>query len=666
MREREVIGSRIMERNRLMERTHEPTPVNYRSRMNPMRPFPCGSIRYSLMSLLLLALLVLNPLAAQADFALSVTLHTVEAEIAEGSNAYQVRVFTSVLDDTGTPIKQLTEDEFSLLEDSQPVDFSLREAPDVPISLVLVLDTSGSMAGTGLAQAKEAATKFITRLGSGDRVALISFNSKITNVSDFTADTAALSSAISTLNVVPNSGTCLNDAIYEAVQKSSVLPSGRRAVLVFTDGRDELPDGSVCSSMKVDDVIELATATPNTPIHAIGVGKELDEKALDRMALLTGGSFLKSEAFSQVEGLFDKVFEQLKYQYELTYQSNASAGRHNLTVQVNLGGNIDEDTRSFNLPDLPTGISFGNVSANQVINSTTVLQIRAQGGLDGIQSVAFEINGLTVANDDEAPFEFTLNPAGYAAGNLEITARALSADGKPIDSTQIVLQIQSTGAAAPAVESTRPAGNQPAKPVEGGLLALLKGLPVVYLVAVFGVGLVLLIFIVAMVIRLTRGKKARKAVENYDNEPATETMILRKPSANELAILTVIHSDDKALIGQQIPILNKSTSLGRSTGNDIAFPKDNPVSRKHATLEYKDGTFILTEVLKSGENGLESPTFGTYLNDQKINGRAVQLRAGDIIRLGNRLNLEFTPRVDNAKAGDSDRTMDDIEGEVVR
>ena len=631
------------------------------------RPAPADQ-RFTLQaaSLLLCALLILTATGVNAQFTLNVTVNTVEVAPGVNSSAYEMSVFTSVTDDSGLPIKQLSADEFSLLEDSQPVEFSLHEATDVPINLVLVIDTSGSMAGTGIAQAKEAATKFIKRLGAQDRVGLIMFNSKVTNLSDFTSDTNALTTAVAGINVVPSSGTCLYDAIYEAVQMSSVLPSGRRAVLVFTDGRDELPDGSVCSSMQIDDVIQLASTTPNTPVHAIGIGKELDEKALDRMALLTGGSFLKSEAFSPLDALFGKVFDQLKYKYELKYQSNAAPGRHILTVQVNLSGNKDEDTRNFTLPDVPAKISFGNVLENQQIGSPTLLLVQVLGSPENIQSVEFAANNQVLATDAEYPFEYRLDPGNFAAGNLSITARALSRDGSLVDSAQVNVQIVSSGAVIPAPQMTEsPALNPPSgsDETDQGLLGRLANLPVPLQIAIGAVALILILFIVVMVVRLLKAKRGGGILPRDDDEPVMETMILRKPSS-DLATLTVINSDDSTLVGQSIPITNKTSTIGRGTGNDIMFPKDHPVSRKHVTLEYKDGVFTLSEVLKSGDKGLESPTFGTFVNEKNIHGNAVQLRKGDIIRLGNRLKLEFTPQVEERASKDSDRTMDDIQDEA--
>lgn len=617
-------------------------------------------------ALLICAMLLLTSTVVTAQFTLNVTVNTVEVAPGINTSAYDMSVFTSVTDETGLPVKQLTADEFNVLEDSQPVKFTLHEATDVPINLVLVIDTSGSMAGTGIAQAKEAATKFIKRLGAQDRVGLIAFNSKVTNLSDFTSDTNALTTSVAGINVVPSSGTCLYDAIYEAVQMSSVLPSGRRAVLIFTDGRDELPDGSVCSSMQIDDVIQLASTTPNTPIHSIGIGKELDEKALDRMALLTGGSFLKSEAFSQLDALFGKVFDQLKYQYELNYQSNAAPGRHILTVQVNLSGNKDEDTRNFTLPEVPAKISFGNVLANQQIGSPTLLLIQVHGSVDNIQSVEFAANNQVLGTDSEYPFEYRLDPGNFAAGSLSITARALSRDGSLIDSTQVTVEILSSGAVMPAPQLTQsPSLNPLSNPEmdDQGLLGPIGALPVPLQIVIGAVALILILFIVVMVVRLLKAKRGGLVPSREDDEPVMETMILRKPSS-DLATLTVIYSDDAGLVGQTIPITSKTTSIGRGMGNDLVFPKDHPVSRKHATLEYKDGAFTLSEVLKSGDKALESPTFGTFVNEKNIHGNAVQLRKGDVIRLGNRLKLEFVPQVEERSSRDSDRTMDDIQDGV--
>ena len=241
--------------------------------------------------LLTLVLLLSIVTIVQGDLDFNVVLHDAQVKPVEGQLANEVKAYVSVLDQQGAPIKNLKVNSFTLSEDSQRVEATVKENAEVPVSLVVAIDTSGSMAGQGITKAREASAKFVNRMSKEDSVAIVSFNDKVNVNFDFTNNPSIAASALSSLNVTPGSGTCLYDAIYQSLQMTSILPAGRRAILILTDGRDELPNGKPCSSTTIDDVIGQATSNVITPIYTIGVGKAIDENNLQRMALLSGGSF---------------------------------------------------------------------------------------------------------------------------------------------------------------------------------------------------------------------------------------------------------------------------------------------------------------------------------------------------------------------------------------
>ena len=124
--------------------------------------------------------------------------------------------------------------------------------------------------------------------------------------------------------------------------------------------------------------------------------------------------------------------------------------------------------------------------------------------------------------------------------------------------------------------------------------------------------------------------------------PALVQTVLPPVPEDAYGTLSVLNSDDKALIGHQIHIRNSTTTLGRKPDNDIVFAHDKPVSRYHARIEKQDDNLVLLEIMTSDEQGNpKCPTCGTFINDTQIKNGSAVLKDGDIIQLGLRVRLRF-------------------------
>ncbi len=612
---------------------------------------------------LLTILLVLFSGAASGQINFKVILHDVKIEPVPGQYASNVQLFVSVLDDSGTPIRDLQPDSFSLLEDAQSVEFSLEPVSDPEINLVLVVDTSGSMAGAGIQNARQAVLRFIEQLNPNDRIALVSFSDEVKVLSDFTADHAAVQRQMMTLEAVSNGGTCLYDAVYKAVQLSSTLPEGRRAVLVLTDGRDELRTGKICSSTTVDNSIHLAVNNISTPINAIGVGKEIDENSLQRFALLTGGFFLKSTNMDELDSLFETMQYQMKNQYKLSYISTAPLGDHNLTVRVNLGDGVDEDTRAIRLVDSPPAIKITAPASGDVIGADTTVKLDLSGQTSAIARVEYEVDGAVVGELTGMPFDFNLLFSDLPEDAQQLSARAFDSEGKLLSEDTVAVFIQAameeppTNGAATLEPVAMPIEDTPVKSSRSNLMFI-----------VVGIVAVILVLLAALVFVLKPFKKTPvlAAVGPISGEETFDSAIGAGPSAyspGRLATLTVVFSDDSGRIGERIDLHQAVSHIGRSNTNEIVFPKDHPVSRNHAVLEFKDGIFQISEAITGDESGMKSPKFGTYVNEEKLYGSPMPLHNGDEIRLGNRLRLHFETSYSQTVTStfnQEDRTMDGL------
>ena len=152
--------------------------------------------------LLVLALLLLTTLPAHAQSPPNAHVTQVDS-----SQYPDVTIYVGVTDAGGQPIAGLTERDFAIAEDGQPVEISAFVGGGAsPVTTMLVIDRSGSMEESDkIAGAREAASAFVEQMRPGDRTGLIAFNSQSRTVQDFTASRNDLAEAIGRIR--PDGGT---------------------------------------------------------------------------------------------------------------------------------------------------------------------------------------------------------------------------------------------------------------------------------------------------------------------------------------------------------------------------------------------------------------------------------------------------------------------------
>lgn len=619
-------------------------------------------------------LAALFPAAARAQAPLDLAVHYVEGKPLGEEIAYDVSVYLSVTGGSGLPIRDLTLNDLTVAEDSQKIQAqSLRLAEGDPIHLILVMDTSGSMSGTKIKDAKAAASNFVSRLQNGDQVALLTFDESLKLQNDFTSATDDILNRLALLDAAPNSGTCLYDAAYRAIQTASALPTGRRAVILFTDGVDETASGGrACSVHTIEDVISIATqGSTRTPLFTLGLGNRIDENALKRLAELTGGRYLYSPASSQLEAMFELLNEQLRFQYILSYKSFAAPGAHTLTINLNYLGAQDSDTRNFLLPALPARLTFLTPADGESVTDMLKVTVALSGQSETIARVDFQVNGEVIGSDDATPYELTLDLSRYAEGSLTLTAIAYGETNAELTRSAINLFHKKEAPPVPPTTAAEPAP-PPAPEPQRSSPALLIG------AALAGLGLVALLLLGFIVIRQRKQEKTAEqtlpqvsVVESaHSVADADRTVDSFEGGPEALGALTVEASDDPSMIGLRFEISTSLTTLGRSASNDINFPRDNPVSRHHAEIFEKNNKLWLREVETTDSSGASAPPkYGTFINDIPLGSNPAELKNGDEIRLGKRLRLRFETYARREEADaktfdeltlddDADRTMD--------
>lgn len=249
-----------------------------------------------------------------------------------------VNLFATVRDGKKRIIPDLTQDDFRILEDNQEqkiASFSRETA--LPITLGLLIDTSGSESAM-LGAEQEAASRFLDRvLRKTDEAMVISFDTDVDLLADWTSDRDLLERAIhrARINaagaggpVTPgpfpqrgSKGTNFYDAVYLACTEKLASEAGRKALVILTDANDN------GSKLRVEDAIQAAQRT-DTVIHILLVydpREGANEGVARKLTDDTGGRTIVVRSEKKLEEAFEQISEELRTQYLLGYYSTNPA-----------------------------------------------------------------------------------------------------------------------------------------------------------------------------------------------------------------------------------------------------------------------------------------------------------------------------------------------------
>jgi VWFA-related protein len=240
-----------------------------------------------------------------------------------------VNVFATVRDKKKHIIPSLKKEDFHVFEndEEQKIAFFTNERA-LPITLALLIDTSGSEQNR-LPAEQDAASRFLTQvLRKGDEAMVISFDTDVDLLSDFTDDHGQLQRAIrraqvnaggpmvtpGTLPSGPN-GTHFYDAVYVACSEKLATEAGRKALVIITDAED------FGSKVRLEEAIEAAERTDAVVhvllVHDPGYGTRPD--VAKKMAEQTGGRVIDVSSEKHLQEAFDQIAEELRDQYTLSF-----------------------------------------------------------------------------------------------------------------------------------------------------------------------------------------------------------------------------------------------------------------------------------------------------------------------------------------------------------
>lgn len=248
-----------------------------------------------------------------------------------GVNVDLVLMYTTVFDKAGHFVSGLKQENFKIYEDSVQQTILSFSQEDVPVSMGILLDLSGSMRGK-IEHVNKAALAFIQASNPQDQVFLIGFNEEVELLQDFTSDIDEITDALE--NTVVMGSTAIYDAVYLGVQKAHTGSKPKKAIVLITDGVDRESYYSLdqlVSKVQESDVQVFVVGFLD-PIKKKGLfpawSKSAPEKARDaltRIAEETGGKAFFPNDVSEIHSIVSEIANELRNQYSIGYFSSNGA-----------------------------------------------------------------------------------------------------------------------------------------------------------------------------------------------------------------------------------------------------------------------------------------------------------------------------------------------------
>ncbi|HML24930.1 MAG TPA: VWA domain-containing protein, partial [Aggregatilinea sp.] len=340
----------------------------------------------------------------------------------------ELTLLVNVWDAFNVPVPDLTADDFNITIDGSPATILSVEnvtGNELPISVVLVVDTSESMTGLPLENAQQAALAFLDNLALADEVALIDFDSTVKLAQDFTTDLDAVRSAIEGLTA--DGATALWDAAYTAADVASQANTPRRFVVFLTDGNNY---GSL-STHFAEDAVTLAQ-DQNIQFYTFGIGYGIDPNYLQELAESTRGLVLLSPTSETLTAQYAYLASYLRTQYVIRVGTELEPDGAAHDVEVMAGDTSAQG--DFESPDLYPQLTLDGLPEGAFEEPVTLTaEITAPRGI-GTQSVLIDGEPVDVSFE---PFvegsvqaSLTLDPFDFEPGvEHTLTIQATDAEG---------------------------------------------------------------------------------------------------------------------------------------------------------------------------------------------------------------------------------------------
>jgi Ca-activated chloride channel family protein len=237
-------------------------------------------------------------------------------------DAYEVALNATVLDQGGRAVQTLVKDDFRVYEDGVPQVISGFRHEDLPVSLGILIDSSGSMYDKRAA-VDQASLDLVKLSNKADEAFLVDFSWEAFIDQDFTSDVDKLQQGLSFIK--SSGGTAIYDALVASadyLQKNAKHP--KQVLLVVTDGEDN------ASSSTLEQAIRRIQDLDGPVIYCVGLlfGSDVNKgearharRVLESLAEQTGGAAYFPKSLKDVDGIAAQVAEDIRTQYSIAYRS---------------------------------------------------------------------------------------------------------------------------------------------------------------------------------------------------------------------------------------------------------------------------------------------------------------------------------------------------------
>ncbi len=262
------------------------------------------------------------------------------------SDTRLVPLNVTVIDKGGHLVTTLAKSAFTVMENGVPQQIKLFKHEDVPVSLGLIIDNSGSMREKR--QAVESSALALVRDSNPDDEAfVVNFNDEAYLDADFTSDIKMLEQGLAKID--SKGGTAMRDAIMMSIDHlQKKAKRDKKVILVVTDGNDN------ASSVPLPELVRAAQQN-DVLIYAIGLLGEEDRKeaakakrALSLLVESTGGLVFYPKDVTEVEKIAHEVARDIRNQYTITYTPTNQAldgSFRPIKVTIKAPGNPSARTR---------------------------------------------------------------------------------------------------------------------------------------------------------------------------------------------------------------------------------------------------------------------------------------------------------------------------------
>jgi Ca-activated chloride channel family protein len=244
-----------------------------------------------------------------------------------GTGIEIINLSLSVTDPRNNFVTDLAQRDFAIFEDGIRQELSLFTHENLPISLVLMIDTSASMEEK-LQTAQAAAIKFTKTLREQDVAQVVQFNDRATTLQPFTNDLGLLENAIKRTEA--SGPTALHNALYIALKDlakdKKAAELRRRAIVLLSDGEDTaslVTDEQVLELAKKSEInIYAISLRPNRPQDRERQAFSQAEYLVNALTRETGGRAFFPSSIGEIESVYDRIAEELRTLYSVGYVSS--------------------------------------------------------------------------------------------------------------------------------------------------------------------------------------------------------------------------------------------------------------------------------------------------------------------------------------------------------